>query len=1420
MRGAAYLLAAAVALAHPAQAQDEDGGGFLERKLEELLSGEGRDVTITGFEGALSSDARLATMSFSDADGIWLRLEDVELVWTRSALFLGRLEVDHLSAGTIDFVRPPLPANELPSAEAPGFSLPELPVSVEIGEISADRVMLGQALFGAAAELKLTGTLSLDGGEGSGRIAAERLDGATGSFTAEGSYANATRVLDLNLAVKEAQGGIVSTLAGLPGAPALDLTVKGTGPLDDFAADLALVTDGTDRVTGRLALKGEDGGGTGFDATLAGDVAPLVFPEYQAFFGPDLALDLTGTRRADGSLSIGKLALDAAQMHLAGRAEIGADGLPDLIDLTGRIASADGTPVLLPHGGPPIRIDAADLTVGFDAARGEDWRAVIDVENFDRPGLKAEALRLDGKGRIAGGASPDVTAEFDLRATALDLGDPDAEAVLGENVIGRIALGWQKGAPVEITSYRIDGETYGLDGRATFATSETGLDITTAARVTARDLSVFSGLAGRPLAGSVRADISATAAPVAGYYDVTLEAQGTGLGTGIAELDQLLAGDATIETRFRRDATGSFIDRFLAVTAAARIEASAAITSEKISADARTTLHDTSVIAPDLPGPLALHVTAAGPPSRLDLTAKLDGPSTALDTEAVLDRSGETDTLTGSLTAALDDLAPLASRIGRPVAGAVNARASGSLATDLSRFAVTADLDTTDLVTGQPQADRILAGRATTHLEAAREGSDLRLSAFDFASGQLTAEATGTARTGTELTDIQSGETRATITVLSADGLLPGMPVPLAATIDAAGTRQNIDLALAVTGEALTAEADTKLDLTGATPALQGKLQVKADDIAPFSELAGRTLAGALTLDAEGRARTDLSEFDLTADATTRSLRIGQPDADALLAGAGTASIRATRAGGVTEIAQLDASTAAFTLSAKGTTGSDSNDAEFDLRLADVGRWVPGLPGPATAKGTASQAKGADWTLDIAAAGPGGTSAKLNGRAAPSFDRFDVTANGSLPLQAANAFIAPRAVTGSARFDLRLDGPPALSSVSGRIETADARLSAPALGIALTGLGASIDLAGSSAQVQAGAQIRGGGRFSLSGPIRLAAPFPADLKIGLSSAVFTDPGLYRAVVSGNIGIEGGLAGGARIGGVLKLDETEIRIPSGTAAGIGPSFEIGHVNEPAAVRETRERAGLVSKSGTGSGGSESSGPAYPLDLTISAPNRIFLRGRGLEAELGGELRLGGTTRNVIPSGQFELIRGRLDILGQRLSLSDGTATLQGDFNPYVRLVAENQKDDITIRVIVQGLAASPEIAFTSQPELPQDEVVARLLFDKGIENLSPLQAAQLASAVATLAGKGDEGVVSKLRQKAGLDDLDVTGDGEGGVGVRAGKYLSDDLYSDVTVDSTGNAEVSINLDLSKSVTVRGSASSSGSTGLGVFFERDY
>ena len=165
-------------------------------------------------------------------------------------------------------------------------------------------------------------------------------------------------------------------------------------------------------------------------------------------------------------------------------------------------------------------------------------------------------------------------------------------------------------------------------------------------------------------------------------------------------------------------------------------------------------------------------------------------------------------------------------------------------------------------------------------------------------------------------------------------------------------------------------------------------------------------------------------------------------------------------------------------------------------------------------------------------------------------------------------------------------------------------------------------------------------------------------------------------------------------------------------------------------------------------------------------------------------------------------------------------MEGSFIPRLLLIATTDVEDTSVSVTVSGPADNPDIAFTSNPELPEEEVLARLIFGRGLENLSALQAARLALAVRTLAGRGGEGIVSKLRASTGLADLDVTTTEDGSAAVRAGAYLNENLYTDVTVDSAGETQLNLNLDVSKSVTVKGGVSSEGDTSIGIFFERDY
>jgi translocation and assembly module TamB len=272
--------------------------------------------------------------------------------------------------------------------------------------------------------------------------------------------------------------------------------------------------------------------------------------------------------------------------------------------------------------------------------------------------------------------------------------------------------------------------------------------------------------------------------------------------------------------------------------------------------------------------------------------------------------------------------------------------------------------------------------------------------------------------------------------------------------------------------------------------------------------------------------------------------------------------------------------------------------------------------------------------------------------------------------------------------------------------------------------------------------------------------------------------------------------------------------------IGDIPRINHIGATRPVLSTRRKAGLNGASAGTDPAAQASGPGFGLDIQVNAPRRIFVRGRGLDAELGGNLKVTGTTNRVISTGAFELIRGRLDILGKRFNLVEGSIFFLGDLIPYIRFVSSTDTKMGEARVIVDGPADDPKVSFESTPDAPQDEVLAQLLFDRNLSDISAFQALQLAGAVATLAGRGGGGVISNLRDGFGLDDFDVTTNSNGATAVRAGKYISENIYTDITAASDGTGEVSLNLDLTPNLKAKGTLGSDGNSGLGIFFEKDY
>lgn len=1176
MRGA--LLFAALMVAGAAHAQEDDRG-YIVAFLEDSLSDAGRQITITGFTGALSSRATMETLTIADDAGVWLTVSGVTLDWSRSSLLSGALEVSELSADSIELLRVPDTSDDsLPSPEASGFSLPTLPVTIDIQQLAIDRIVLGPDVLGQSVEGSLAAKLGLADGAGQAELDLIRSgDGPAGEIVLDASYDNTTRQLGIALTAAEDARGIVAELLGIPGAPATSFRLEGQGPLEAFEADIALATDGEDRLAGTVGLSGAVDGDYQLLADLRGNLAPLLVPDMIDFFGTDVGLTLDAVRSASGRMTLNRFAVTARALQAEGSGIIAADGLPETISLTGRLASPDGEPVLLPFGDVPTRLDEAEFSFASKLSDGEDWSSDFTLRGLHRPDFVAETLTVKGSGRLgrtSAGNSVDGTVLFN--ALGLRPTDPGLATALGQTVAGGLSFNFMGGSgAVSLSDIRLEGADYDARGALQIEGLETGLRTSGTLEVTATDLSRFGLLAGRPIAGSGTVNVTGTVGGLSGLLDGVLQISANDLGIGVEQIDRFLLGTSKATLSVLRDETGTTI-------------------------------------------------------RSLDVTA-------------------------GTLVAA----------------------ASGRISST---------------------------------------GSDLAAS----------------------------------------------------------------------------------LDLS---------------DLSAF----GPGFGGLASLDARFSGTPELGSLSFSG--LTEGLRTGNASADLLLAGQSRVSGDLALLDGTVQVNAANLTNPQFSIAATGELAAAARRVMIDARLNNLGLLVPDVQGPLTISGQATD-DGAGYLLDLSGRGPGQVDGKVSGRLSPDLSSADLSISGSGQAALANLILSPRAVEGSVRYDLRLLGPLRTTSLAGRVTLASGRLTDPGLGFALEGIEALAVLGSGQAQVSATSRLSSGGLLRIDGPIGLAPPFQSDLRVALDRVRLTDPELYEAQINGSIAAVGPLAGGASVSGALTLSEAEIRVPESGFDSAGSLLDIRHLNEPPDVRQTRDRAGLLDgPGGSGGRGSDSRAP-FRLDLTISAPSRIFLRGRGIDAELGGQIRLLGTSDAIIPSGAFSLIRGRLDILGKRLVLSEADLQLEGSFVPVVRIAASTESDDIVSFIRIEGRADDPEVSFTSVPDLPQEEVLARLLFGHGLANLSAIQAAKLANAVAVLAGRGGEGVISRLRQGFGLDDLDVATAADGTTALTAGKYITENLYTEIEIEQGGKSRINLNLDLRKGVTVKGRVGDDGETGIGIYFERDY
>ncbi len=354
------------------------------------------------------------------------------------------------------------------------------------------------------------------------------------------------------------------------------------------------------------------------------------------------------------------------------------------------------------------------------------------------------------------------------------------------------------------------------------------------------------------------------------------------------------------------------------------------------------------------------------------------------------------------------------------------------------------------------------------------------------------------------------------------------------------------------------------------------------------------------------------------------------------------------------------------------------------------------------------------------------------------------------------------------------------------------------------------------------------GSLKAQGNVVLSGPAGATAQLSATLANFRVAARDEAVAtaSGTVTIAGPLTA-PKVTAPLTVDRADINLPESLPPNVvvlkvvEKNGKGGEAAPPAAVADTQ--------------------PALPaaLDIAIDMPGNIFVRGHGLESEWRGRLTITGTSAAPVIAGTLTQIRGSVDLLGKTFNLTRGTITFDGSpkLDPVLDIIAEASAADITAQVNIGGFASAPKITLSSTPSVPQDEILARVLFNRGVGQISAGEGIQLAAAAGALAG-GGPGVLDRLRGGLGLDWFRLgsgpsgpasttlnpratTGSATGGTALSAGKYVAPGVSVGVSQGlSPPTSKVTVEIELRPHLTVQGEAGQSGSTGIGLNYNYDY
>jgi translocation and assembly module TamB len=402
-------------------------------------------------------------------------------------------------------------------------------------------------------------------------------------------------------------------------------------------------------------------------------------------------------------------------------------------------------------------------------------------------------------------------------------------------------------------------------------------------------------------------------------------------------------------------------------------------------------------------------------------------------------------------------------------------------------------------------------------------------------------------------------------------------------------------------------------------------------------------------------------------------------------------------------------------------------------------------------------------TLDLDAA-----ASRVTARVeAASRDAGQLRAEGSATLERAGAgFVLPRSapLAWTAQLDVpdlrlirlllpvgvRLDsrlaaqlagsGSLAAPRINGQIDASQIRFAMPQEGVAITDGTLNLILDDDRVRVRQGELKGRSGRVVVSGEAQLKNP-QAGLALTFEKFAATNRSDRRVIVSGTTRLNLDPRR-LELTGELTADRARLEMPEASRPTL--SSDVVVVGQPPREKTAAQRFPLA------------------LDLKLNLGDDFLFKGAGLDARLGGQLRVFTVSETLRGEGRIHVVEGRYAAYGQLLAIERGVLSFTGPLDDAgIDVLAVRKMPAVKAGVQVRGTVQRPRVTLYSDPPLPDTEKLAWLVLGHGLDNGGQQEFAMLQIAAAALLSQTESvNFQAQLAERLHIDSFAVrAGEGE-------------------------------------------------------------